>query len=118
MNRTSIWIDHQKAYIVEYNAKEATLRKFHLEDVNHESKDYQRKFYHELAQQVRSSSELVVFGPGMAKEEFRSHCEDHHPQLAKAILDVLPMKDHPKESEIFKASNDFYKRHLNWVGIN
>ena len=79
MSRTTVWIDHRKAHIIDY------------------------------------SSEGV--GPGMAKEEFRNHCEDHHPQLAKSILDVLPMKDHPSKFEILKASSAFYKKHDNWHGI-
>ncbi len=118
MQRAAIWIDHQKAFILEYGPTEATYRTFQPEDLNPESKDFQRKFYHRLALEIKTPLELVVFGPGMAKEEFRNHCEDHHPHLAKAILDVLPMKDHPTRPQILKASNDFYRKHQNWAGIN
>lgn len=118
MNRVSIWIDHQKAFILEFGAEEATFRTFQPQELNPESKDFHRKFYHSLALELKPSSEIVVFGPGMAKEEFRNHCEDHHPQIAKAILDVLPMKDHPKKADFLKVSNDFYRKHQNWAGIH
>ena len=35
------------------------------------------KFYHELAQKLINAKELVVMGPGIAKEQFKHHCESH-----------------------------------------
>jgi len=41
------------------------------------------KFYHEVSEKLRDLKELMIMGPGTARDEFKHHCENHnHKQLA------------------------------------
>lgn len=114
--RTTIWIDHKKAYIFHYLADGI----HRSEIVSHEEKtdkEHLKKFYHQVASELTKSDCLLVTGPGMAKEEFRNHCEDHHPQLAKAIVEVKTMKGHASFEEILQVSNKFFAKYNDWAGV-
>jgi len=118
MSHATIWIDHHSAHIFEFNAegfKEKIIKNDHHGKAE---KEHQKKFYHEVAIALGHPNEILVVGPGTAKEEFQNHCESHHSHdLKKAIVGVEPMKDHPRESEIMAASRKFFGKYYNWAGI-
>lgn len=112
---TSIWIDHHKAYIFNYQADG-----IHENEIKaHDSKnsEHLKKFYHEVAQKIENAENVLIMGPGMAKDEFKHHCEDHHPKLKKAIKKVQSMKDHPSKDEMLAASNKFFKEFHSFAGL-
>ena len=116
MKRTVIWIDHIKALVLEY-----TDGQFHMKTIDAEhdgkiNKELSRKFYHGVAHSVESAERILVVGPGMAKEEFKNHCESHHPHVNKAIVEVKSMKDHPTFEELKKESVIFFNHDLAWTG--
>lgn len=115
MNKSTVWIDHHKAIILDY--KNNGIQQRELIAHGQKSQEHLRKFYHEVADSLKSTNCMLLAGPGMAKEEFRNHCEDHHPKLAKAIVEVKNMKDHPSDEEIEKFSHDFFNRYSNWVAL-
>lgn len=117
MQHTAVWIDHQKAYIFNYSADGVHENKFepHLE--HNASKEHLKKFYHDLALKLNNSNQILVLGPGMAKQEFKNHCEEHHPAVNKAIVAVENMKDHPSQEEILNTSNAFFKKYFMWAKV-
>lgn len=117
MKRFTVWLDHQDAYIFEYMGMEVKETHIEANAARPQTKEHQKKFYHEIAEKLKDASILLVLGPGMAKEEFRNHCEDHHHLIAKIIFKVENMKDHASKSEIQKASALLYSQHFEWKGI-
>ena len=103
INRTGIWIDFDKAFIIELNKKGEQLKKvdsniehFNVhggarsktangpQDVISESKllarnqQQQKNFFKTIINQIDSKSDLVVFGPAEAKTNFKKEIlEDH-----------------------------------------
>src|SRR5690606_24508622 len=116
-NRAAIWIDHHKAFVFDYLADGIHERMMESKGDGQKSKEHLKKFYHELAQSIKNSDCVLVMGPGLAKEEFRNHCQDHHPGLAKAIVAVESVKDHASQAEMLQASNAFFKKYSNWEGL-
>lgn len=114
MNHSTIWIDHEKAFIFEYNKNGVSEKTIIPHEAKNISKDHLKKFYHDVADLTKGSNHLLILGPGMAKMELKKHIEDHHPQLARNILQVETMKDHPSFGEILEHSNAFYKKHFQW----
>lgn len=121
INKT-VWIDHQHAYIFEFNKNKIIEKTFNkkLDLVVSDSprkfthaKEHQKNFYHLIANELGVPNKLLLLGPGVAREEFKHHCEfHHHEELAKHIALSIPMKSHPRRSEIIRISKDFFKDNL------
>jgi stalled ribosome rescue protein Dom34 len=118
MRQTTIWVDHHKAYIFEY-LKDGIHERTMEPQGHHEkiTKEDLRTFYHEIAKTLSGSERILVVGPGTAKEEFKNHCEEHHRQVNKAIIQVQTMKDHPTPEQILKVSNAFFRNDQLWNGV-
>jgi stalled ribosome rescue protein Dom34 len=118
MKRATLWIDHHKSYILDYTAQGINHREIappYLHGMP--SKEHLRKYYHDVAQSLKDVECMLVLGPGMAKNEFLKHCEDHHKKLATAIVEVKNMKDHPSFEQIEKSSHDFFTDYMNWASL-
>jgi stalled ribosome rescue protein Dom34 len=116
MKRTVIWIDHVKAYILEYGEEGIHMKTVAPEVDGKFTKEFSRKFYHGLAHDLEAANRILVLGPGMAKEEFKNHCEAHHPKVNHAIVEIKNMKDHPTFEELKHVSKEFMNRDFAWAG--
>jgi stalled ribosome rescue protein Dom34 len=118
MKQTTIWVDHHKAYIFDY-LKDGIHERVLEPQGHHEkvTKEELKIFYHEIATSLHESERILVVGPGTAKEEFKNHCEKHHAQVNKAIVQLETMKDHPTAEQILKVSNAFYRQDQAWNGV-
>jgi stalled ribosome rescue protein Dom34 len=117
MKQSTVWIDHHKAYIFDYQAD--GIHERILESHNyHEkvTKEELKKFYHDVAHNLNNRESILVLGPGQAKEEFKNYCEEHSHLVNKAIVKVESMKDHPSTEQILKISNVFFKQQFSWKG--
>ncbi len=113
MGHVTLWIDHKKAHIFNYSAEAITEKEVKFEgESNHE---HLKKFFHNVALSVGNPNQLLIVGPGTAKEEFKKHCETHHHNnLVKNIVGVETMKDHPTKPEILNVSKTFFDHHFKW----
>lgn len=122
MKRAIVWIDHEKSKIFDYDMNGVHPRKHapkYEGPVEHGQRDqeHEKQFYHHLAENLKSNDLILLVGPGMAKEEFKNHCEKHHPEVDKAIFKVDNMKGHPSKEEILAVSDKLFKEHFQWHGI-
>ena len=109
---TTIWIDHQHTFFFEFTASGVAEKKMENKGSDRE---HLKKFFHDVASAIGTPDQVLIVGPGTAKEEFKHHCEEHnHPQLAKKIVGVETMKDHPRKSEILAVSRKFFDHHFAW----
>lgn len=119
MSHYLIWIDHEHSKIFRFTSKgkdEHTIKNHH-HSTNHQShvdqakKNDNQKFYHQIADQVKDATELLIVGPGMARTEFKTHLEDHHHDLlAKKIIGVEPM-DKATDGEILNMAKKYYHKY-------
>lgn len=122
MNYKTLWIDHQHAYVFEYNGKKVQEKYYEKKDEIEKTdtprkfthaKEHLKNFYHAIALTLGDPEQLLILGPGIAKDEFKHHCElHHHSTLAKAIVGVETMRSNPRKSEILKASKIFYDQYF------
>lgn len=112
MSHITIWIDHGHCFLYEFSADAIKEKK--IEGATHPDHEHLKKFYHEVATKIGSPDQLLIVGPGVAKDEFRHHCESHHPGLAKKIAGTEVMKSHPSEAEILKVSKKFFDHYFLW----
>jgi stalled ribosome rescue protein Dom34 len=112
MGHTTVWIDHQHTIIFEFTAQGVQEKSLKNEGVD---KEHLKQFYHEVAKVIGAPAQLLIVGPGTAKDEFKHHCQDgHHMTLEKAIVGTEIMKSHPRKSEILTVSRKFFDHHFAW----
>lgn len=113
MSHITAWIDHQHTFIFEYTAKGVEEKK--MENTGGNDREHLKKFYHQVAHALGNPDQLLIVGPGTAKDEFKHHCEEHnHANLAKVIVGTETMISHPRKSEIMAVSRKFFNHYFNW----
>ncbi len=114
MSYYSVWIDKQHAFIYEFTPTEVVETKL----MAHGDKDeaHTEKFYHSVAEKLTSANEVFLMGPGVAKDQFKHHCENHHhAKIAKAIVGVKPMEGHPTKAMMIGQAKEFFKSYHTWT---
>lgn len=124
MSYYALWIDHQHAYVYKYTAQGVEEVKYepdnHASHHSHAPSDLKHKesdkFYHKVASNLVDAEELMVMGPGVAKDEFKHHCEKHnHSKLSKAIVGVQTMGSHPTKAMMLQKASEFFKSYHMWT---
>ncbi len=116
MSQKTVWIDHHKAFIFDYQKDGIHESKLEPKHDGKVTQEFLRKFYHQVAESLKNAEAILVLGPGQAKEEFKNHCEEHHAHVNQAIIKVESMKDHPTEAQILKISNEIFKQYHSFKG--
>jgi stalled ribosome rescue protein Dom34 len=111
-----LWIDSDNAHI--FTLKDSGVEKTNLkrEEINHHTtnkKDHHgdpsvEHFYKHVAERVADANELLILGPGLAKNHFKTHLETHAAGLAKKIVG-LEDTDHPTDNQILALARKFFK---------
>lgn len=69
-------------------------------------------YFRDLAAKVADSDQLLLMGPGLAKNHFQKFLASHHATvLAKKVigLETLEGFEHLSENQMFAAARKFYK---------
>ncbi len=67
-------------------------------------------YYHQIAQSLVGVKEILVTGPAQAKDEFRTHCAQHEPAIASAIVEVVPC-DHPSDAQLAALARKYFVKY-------
>lgn len=112
----ALWLDHKKAYIYKFTEKGMEETSFDAEGKQPRTDQDDQKFYHSLTPMISDAKELFIMGPGVAKDEFKHHCEKHHhADLAKKIVGVKTMESHPTKVRMLEEANGFFKHLHMWT---
>lgn len=111
-----LWLDSDNAHIFEF--KESGIEKTNLKrtEINHHTfnkKDHHgdpsvEHFYKDVAARLSSATELLILGPGHAKNHFQTHLETHAAELAKKTVGI-ENTDHPTDNQILALGRKFFK---------
>ena len=67
------------------------------------------KFFHDVAGKLRDASEVLLMGPGMTKNLFKTHLETHHHlDIFRKIVGTETV-DHPTDKQILATARKFFK---------
>lgn len=111
-----VWLDSNNAHI--FDLTEAGIVEAHLKrkEINHHTfnkKDHHgdpsiEHFYKDVAIKLVNADEVLILGPGLAKNHFRTYLETHSKEIAKKIAG-LEETDHPTENQIVALGRKFFK---------
>lgn len=114
MNSYVVWLDQKEAKFFELAP--GGVKKDHLNKkvtLHHNSSQEKSKggdkFFHELAEYLnKRAKEILLLGPGTAKDQFMGHLKEHHHQnLANRVVGVLAA-DHPTDGQILAEARKFF----------
>ena len=112
-----IWLDSENAHIfklAEAGIQRSNLKLKEFNHHTHNKKDHHGDpgtdhFFKELAVRLSDAEELLILGPGLAKNHFKTHLETHHAAgLAKNIVG-MENSDHPTDNQILATARKFFK---------
>ncbi|MGZ3789291.1 MAG: hypothetical protein ACXVLQ_12255 [Bacteriovorax sp.] len=116
MSYYALWLDHQNAFIYEFTAQGVEEKKLQSHANVHEKNHVPDRFFHEIAEKLGGAEELMIMGPGVAKDQFKHHCENHrHNNLARAIVGVKTMEAHPTKAMMLDKAHEFFKNYHLWT---
>jgi stalled ribosome rescue protein Dom34 len=116
MSYYAVWVDHKHAFLYKFGINGVDETKMTSDSEHPGGSHSHDKFYHSIAQKMSDAKELMIMGPGVAKDEFKNHCEKHHhTNLAKVIVGVEPMVAHPTKALMLEKARDFFKHHQLWT---
>ena len=116
----AVWIDHKEARICRVfpgMADEAVIAAPHHVHHKHprgpegvkEHPEDAKRFFHEVAQSLESSAQVLILGPSTAKLEFLKHVQTHHHALAAKIIGI-ETADHPTDGQLVAHAKAYFSR--------
>jgi len=107
--QSAVWIDHQEAHIFRVSAEafaqsivrapQHVPRHPKRQAPAHNHPDDEQRFFHEVAQSLGGSDEVLVLGPSTAKLHFRDYVLGHASTLKFRVVGVETV-DHPTDNQV------------------
>ncbi len=118
MNNFVVWLDSKNAHIFassptgfEKSVLQKKLKDFRPQNKHAEKVDHNAgHFYRDLAVRLRGADQLLLMGPGLAKNKFQDHLKLHQPEtLAKKIIGLKRFEDfnHKSEKQLLARAKKF-----------
>ena len=119
MNNFVVWLDSKEARIFEL--KTTGIEKSHLDKkgIDHHRKHKNdihtdsdaEHFYRDLSTALKAADQLLILGPGLTKNHFKTHLESHHTTaLAKKIIGLETIENVDDE-KIMQKAREFFKHY-------
>lgn len=115
-----VWLDHLNAKVIDF-----TVAEQHVQIVHSESDHRQvhrksgapgsgkhaedRAYFDAIVNALGDARDVLVAGPGMAKQAFMKDLEHRYPDWARRVVGVETM-DHPSVDQLLVAARRYFKR--------
>ena len=106
-----IWMDHTEAHAVMFDREHMEAQRIKSRSHHkHQGKaeDYS-SFFAEIAKSVEGSREVLLTGPGLARNQFRDWCQAHSAAVADCIVDSIAA-DHPTDAQLVAQARQYFKK--------
>ena len=104
-----VWMDHQEAHVLMFD-------KEHVESQRVKSRTHHKHqgkqndaagLYADVAKALQGTHEVLVTGPGKARDEFRDWCQQHHAHVN--VVDSVA-SDHPTDAQVVAMARQYFKK--------
>jgi stalled ribosome rescue protein Dom34 len=113
-----VWIDHQEAHVMMFDREHMRAQRIHSRSHHkHQGKPHDSKaLFADVAVALAGVHEVLLTGPGMARDEFATWCKSHSASVAAAIADSIP-SDHPTDAQVVALARKYFKK-LDQMGLD
>ena len=117
MSIHAIMIDSENAKIFEFKDGEVTHHAYHRHEPEHHngpSQDQEHRsehFFHQVASHLTGATRLLLMGPGLGKDHFKSHLEKHHHHDLATCIVAVDTVDHPTDPQLIAHAREVFAKH-------
>ena len=106
-----VWMDHQEAHVVMFDREHVEAQRIKTRSHHkHQGKaGGTSAFYAEVAKALAGTREVLLTGPGLARNEFRDWCSSHQKSTAAIIVDSIA-SDHPSDAQLAAMAKQYFKK--------
>jgi stalled ribosome rescue protein Dom34 len=106
-----VWMDHNEAHVVMFDREHAQAQRIHSRSHHkHQGKVGDAvAFYQSITQALQQVHEVLLTGPGLARQEFRTWCQQHQASTAQTIVDSIA-SDHPSDAQLVALAKQYFKK--------
>jgi stalled ribosome rescue protein Dom34 len=122
MNDFVVWLDSKDAHVfamkttgIEKSIVSKSEKDHHTRHKNDKHKDsHSDHYYRDLAKKLKGADQILLIGPGLAKNHFKDHLTTHEANLlAKKIIGLENMESfaHKTEKQMMAKANQFFRKY-------
>lgn len=106
-----VWMDHSEAHVLMFDrehieAQRVKSRSHH----KHQGKaEDNAAFFTEIAKALAGTREVLLTGPGLARNQFRDWVAGNQAALAASIVDSVST-DHPTDGQLVAMARQYFKK--------
>ena len=106
-----VWMDHSEAHVVMFDREhtEAQRIKSRTHHKHQGKAEYLTPFFADIAQALSSTREVLLTGPGLARNQFRDWVTKHHAAVANVVVDSVAA-DHPTDAQLVAMARQYFKK--------
>jgi stalled ribosome rescue protein Dom34 len=106
-----VWMDKSEAHVLMFDRE-------HVESQRVKSRSHHKHqgkggdaaaFFGDIAQSLSGTREVLLAGPGAARNEFRDWCQAHAKATAEVIVDSIAT-DHPSDKQLVALARQYFKK--------
>ena len=122
MKNFVVWLDSKSAHIFALEpsgTKKSVVKKSEMDHHTHHKKEQHtdsnaEHYYRDLAKHLKGADQILLMGPGLAKNHFREHLATHEAgTLAKKIIGIENLEgfEHESENQMMAKAHQFFKKY-------
>lgn len=106
-----IWMDHCEAHVLMFDREHMQAQRIKSRSHHkHQGKDDDNStFFAAIAAALTGAHEVLLAGPGLARNQFREWCSHHQPAVAAMIVDSV-VADHPSDAQLVALARQYFKK--------
>ena len=107
-----VWMDHNEAHVLMFDREHVEAQRIKSRTHHkHQGKSGDSSaFFADIAKALTGTHEILLTGPGLARNQFREWCASHRGAVASAIVDSVSA-DHPTDGQLVAMARQYFKRY-------
>jgi stalled ribosome rescue protein Dom34 len=104
-------MDHSEAHVVMFDREHTEAQRIKSRSHHkHQGKTEDLSlFFADIAQALSNTHEVLLAGPGLARNQFRDWCAKHNAAVAGAVVDSVAA-DHPSDAQLVAMARQYFKK--------
>ena len=106
-----VWLDHQEAHVLMFDREHVQAQRIKSRSHHkHQGKPHDTQaLFGDMAKALAGTHEVLITGPGSARDEFRDWCKTHASAVAHTIVDTIA-SDHPSDAQVVALARQYFKK--------
>lgn len=106
-----VWMDHTEAHVVMFDREHAESQRIRSRSHHkHQGKaEDVAPFFAAVSDALADTREVLLAGPGLARNEFRDWCARQRPAVAQVVVDSVAA-DHPSDAQLVAMARQYFKK--------